>query len=92
MNLQAAAAGSFASLLTVSLLNSTPMLARFDGEEERMWAQFIAADLHHGAPAQAMCMKLQSRWNLQMSCPLKVGHPALLVIAAPAVKTAWIDE
>ncbi|WP_038023291.1 hypothetical protein [Synechococcus sp. RS9916] len=71
MNLQAAAAGAFASLLTVSLLNSTPMLARFDGEEERMWAQFIAADLHHGAPAQAMCMNASVSVESSDEFPLK---------------------
>lgn len=54
MNLQAAAAGSVASLLTVSLLNSTPMPAGLDGEEMRLRAQFIETDLQHGVPAQAI--------------------------------------
>jgi len=51
MNLQTAAAGSVASLLTVSLLNSTPIPAGLDGEEMRLRAQFIEPDIHHGAPA-----------------------------------------
>lgn len=54
MNLQAAAAGSVASLLTVSLLNSTPMPAGLDGEEMRLRAQFIETDLQHGVPALAI--------------------------------------
>ena len=56
MNLQAAAAGSVGSLLTVSLLSSTPIVAQFDGDEERMRPQFIESDIHHCAPTQAIYM------------------------------------
>ena len=60
MNLQAATAGSIASLLTVSLINPSPTLARFKGENEAMWAQSIQADINHGAPAETICINASS--------------------------------
>ena len=60
INLQAATAGSIASLLTVSLINPSPTLARFKGENERMWAQSIQADINNGAPAKAICINASS--------------------------------
>ena len=60
MNLQAATAGSIASLLTVSLINPSPTLARFKGENEPMWAQSIHADFNHAAPAEPLCINASS--------------------------------
>lgn len=71
MNLQAAAAGSLASLLTVSLANPAPMLARFNGENERTWAQSIEADINNGAPAKAICINASSSAETSTEVPFK---------------------
>ena len=71
MNLQAAAAGSVASLLTVSLLNSTPMPAGLDGEEMRLRAQFIETDIHHGVPAQAISKTASTSAEASDEVPFK---------------------
>ena len=71
MNLQAAAAGSVASLLTVSLLNSTPMPAGLDGEEMRLRAQFIETDIHHRASAQTICKTASASAEASDELPFK---------------------
>ena len=71
MNLQAAAAGSVASLLTVSLLNSTPMPAGLDGEEKRLLAQFIETDIHHRVSAQAICKTASASAEASDEVPFK---------------------
>lgn len=71
MNLQAAAAGSVASLLTVSLVSPTAMLARFDGENERMWAKSIEANIDNGAPASVICINASSSAESSSELPFK---------------------
>ena len=71
MNLQAAAAGSVASLLTVSLLNSTPMPAGLDGDEKRLWAQFIETDIHQRASAQTICKTASTSAEASGEVPFK---------------------
>ena len=91
MNLQAAAAGSVASLLTVSLLNSTPMPAGLDGEEMRLRAQFIKTDLQHDVLAQAISKTASTSAEASMRSPSRVGYRVLAVMTFAVVKKAWTD-
>ena len=86
MNLQAAAAGSVASLLTVSLLNSTPMPAGLDGEEKRLLAQFIETDIHHRVSAQAICKTASA--SAEASAPLATTSPTLISTVCVVIRAS----